>query len=371
MWSGFCGDVIRKTNQRLLIVVLVLAAGLVLFFGYNHAYFLGFFAGPRAVSQSQLLASKDASTFSDSFLTVNGGATAGTGLYETTTDKSHPEGYTSARYLATEIGGRKMLVRVSPDLPLAQDATDSSGVRAEPSMTLTGHIVPLPSNLAATVAAATAAGDEQYLPYLLDVYEYKTFGWISVVFGGIVLLFTLWAAWVYLSRSSDPAKDSFARALAKYGPLESVVPQVDAEMMSAHTTVARRANAVHVGQHWLVATQPFRAYGAKLDGLVWAYRLIVKRKMYGVITVGTQHTLVLYDRYGQKISIQLDEPKTAEVLQLLRSVSPQAIFGYDKRLLKIWRANKGSDRTAFITEAQALLAGQVLPEVVTRKQFNA
>jgi hypothetical protein len=370
MWSGFCGDIIRKTNQRLLIVVLILAAGLIFFFGYNHAYFYGFFRGPQAVSQNQLLAAKDAGAFADSFLIVNGGATAGTGLYETTTDKTHPEGYISARYLATEIGGKKLLVRVSPELPLAQDRANGDA-SATAFMTLTGHVTPLTSNLSATLAAATAAGDEEYLPYLLDVYEYKIFGWISIVIGGFFLALTLWGAGVYFSRNSDPAKDSFARALAKYGPLASVVPQVDAEMMSVHTTVARRANAVHVGQQWLVAVQPFRAYGARLDGLVWAYRLIVKRKMYGVITVGTRHTLLLYDRYGQKIAVQLDEPKTAELLQLLRNISPQAIFGYDKRLLKIWRAGTGADRTGFITEAQALLAGQVLPEVVTRKQFNA
>ena len=375
MWNGFCGELIRKTNQRLLIVILVLASGLILFFGYNRRYFYGFFTGPHAVTQSDLLAANGASAFPNSILKVNGGATAGTGLYETTTDKTHPEGYTSARYLATEIGGKRMLVRVSPDDPLAQDAApdnaNPNGPRVQSSMVLTGEAIPLASLLSEKLAVATAAGDEQYLPFMLDTYEYKTFGWFSVVIGGLCLLGALWGASVYLKRNSDPVHDSFAKSVAKYGALESVVPQLDAEMASAHTTVSRRGNAVHVGQHWFVGATPFRAYGARLDGLVWAYRLIVKRKMYGIITVGTRHTLVAYDRFGQKISIQLDEPKTAEVLQLLRSVAPQAVFGFDKRLAKMWKAGKGDDRTAFITEAQALLAGQVLPEALTKKQFNA
>jgi hypothetical protein len=371
MWNGFCGELIRKTNQRLLILVLVVAAGLIAFFGYNRAYFYGFFAGPHAAPRNELLAAQGAGAFSNSILKVDGGATAGTGLYETTTDKSHPEGYTSARYLATEIGGKKLLVRVSPDDPLAQDTIDPNGPPTRPSMVLTGEAIPLTSLLNEKLAAATAAGDEPYLPFMLDTHEYKTFGWISVVIGGLCLLGVLWGASVYLKRNSDPVHDSFAKSLGKYGALESVVPQLDAEMASAHTTVSRRGNAVHVGQHWFVGATPFRAYGARLDGLVWAYRLIVKRKMYGVITVGTRHTLMAYDRFGQKIAIQLDEPKTAEVLQLLRSVAPQAVFGFDKRLAKMWKAGKGDDRTGFIMEAQTVLAGQILPEAVTKKQFNA
>ena len=374
MWSGFCGDVIRKTNQRLLIVVLVIAAGLIAFFGYNRAYFYGFFAGPHATTQSELLSAQGPGAFSNSIVKVAGGATAGTGLYETTTDKTHPEGYTSARYLVTEIGAKRLLVRVSPDDPLAQDAVDPNAtgtIRTQPSMALTGEVIPLTSVLSEKLAAATAAGDEPYLPYMLDSYDYKSFGWISVLIGGLCLLGAVWGAVVYLKRSSDPAQDSFARGLAKYGALESVVPQIESEMASAHTTVSRRGNAVHAGQSWLVGTTPFRAYGARLDGLVWIYRLIVKRKMYGIITVGTRHTLMAFDRFGQKISVQLDEAKTAEALQHLRNVAPQAIFGFDKRLDRLWRAGKGTDRTAFITEAQTLLAGQAVPEAVTKKQFHA
>ena len=374
MWNGFCGELIRKTNQRLLIVVLVLAAGLIAFFTYNRAYFHGFFAGPHAATQGELLAANNAEGFPNSILRVEGGATAGTGLYETTTDKTHPSGYTSARYLATEIGGKRLLVRVSPDDPLAQNAVDPNAtgvVRIQPSVVLTGRAVSLTDLLSQELAAATALGDEQYLPFMLDTHEYKTFGWTSVVIGGLCLLGALWGTSVYVKRNSDPVHDSFARSLAKYGALESIIPQVDAEMASAHTTVSRRSNAIHMSQHWIVGTTPFRAYGARLDGLVWAYRLIVKRKMYGIITVGTRHTLLAYDRFGQKISIQLDEPKTAEALQHLRNVAPQAIFGFDKRLDKLWRSGKGSNQSSFITEAQTLLAGQLPPETVTKKQFNA
>jgi hypothetical protein len=371
VWNGFCGELIRKTGNRLLMVVLVIAVGLLLYFGYNRAYFAGFFTGPHAATQGELLAAKDASAFSNSIVKVKGGATAGTGLYERTKDDSHPEGYISARYLMTEIGGKRMLVRVSPDNPLAQDAVDvaaAGAVRAEPSMTLTGRVVPLSATMSERLA--TSANEEPYLPFLLDTYDYKSFGWVSVVIGGLCLLGAVWGGWVYLQRSNNPAQDPFARALAKYGQLESVVPQVDAEMASAHTTISKGANSVHIGQHWMVATQPFRAFGSRLDGLVWVYRLVVKRKMYFVIPAGSRHTLIAYDRFGQKIAVQLDELKTGEAMQFLRNVAPQAIFGYDKRLVKLWKAgNKAADRIGFITEAQAVLAGQTLPDTVTRKQY--
>lgn len=367
MWNGYCGDLIRAINRRRLLLVIAGAAIILLFLAYHRAYFRGFFGGPHVASQTELLNATDSKAFPNAILTVAGGETTGTGLVERRKDDAHPNGYISARYLATLIGGKKLLVRVAPDTPLALDAAATPPV--EETSSFTGQVLSLSNRMTALVQPGGPA-QPAYLPYVLDTYDYKAWGWTSIVFGGIALIFILWGAFLYLRSNSDPAQDPFARGLAKVGPLESVVPQLDAEMAAAHTTFTRRNNSVHIGQQWMVVATPFRAHGARVRELIWLYRQITKKRIYFVIPAGTRHTLIMHDRTGRKLAVELGDAKCGEVLQLLRSVAPQAVYGYDKRLAKLWRSGTGTDRAAFVTEAQALLGGQALPESVTRRQFS-
>jgi hypothetical protein len=91
----------------------------------------------------------------------------------------------------------------------------------------------------------------------------------------------------------------------------------------------------------------------QLQDLVWAYRHLVKRKIYFLITVSKRHSLIVYDRLGHKVQTQLDETKVSEALQELTRMAPQAVYGYDKRLFKLWRKNK--DKSGFLSEARAML----------------
>lgn len=368
MWNGFCGDLIRRTNNRLLVLVLATAAGLILFFGINRAYFTGFFIGPRATTNTELRNATDASAFRNSIVKLRGGTTANAKLAEYSKDDSHPNGYVSARYLTTDVGGKLLLVRVSPFTPLAQDDVDRT--QTLPEGDFTGQVQAFNSKMAAMVDRANQMGGN-YLPYYVDAYDYKAFGWVSSVLCGLLALWAAYGGLKYAQRNGNPAEHPFAQSLARFGALESIVPQLDAEMAAAHSTFTYRANVAEVTANWYVTTSYLGAKAAQLSSLVWIFRKIVKRRVYFVIPAGTQQSVVSLDRFGQRAVVQLKAMQIDELIALLKNVAPKAIYGYDKRVNKLWRAGrKSTDRIAFTTEAQAMLAGQQLPEAMIARKYS-
>jgi hypothetical protein len=373
MWNGFCGDLIRRTNQRLLVLVLAILAGLLIFYGFNRAYFNGFFTGPHAASDAEVVAAQSAKDFPNAIVTVNGGTTTNPRVAEYSKDDSHPDGYISARYLTTEVGGKLLMVRVDPDTPLAQDPPAGQSAdqqQSQASGTFTGQVHAFNDDLGGRIAKANQAGGN-YLTYYLDTYNYSVFGWTSAIIGGALLLGAAWGALLYVKRNANPAEHPFAKGLAKYGVLEAVVPQLDAQLSAAHTTFRYGAGGAEVTSGWYVVTSAFGASAAPLSALVWVHRRIVKRRVYFVIPAGTQQSLVAFDRFGKRLAANLKQSQIDELMPLLRNVAPQAIYGYDKRVMKLWRTGRRNpDRTAFITEARAMLSGQALPEAVTTSLYQ-
>lgn len=368
MWNGFCGDLIRRTNNRLLLLVLATAAGLIFFFGFNLAYFTGFFTGPRPATNSELRSASGASSFRNSIVKLHGGVTSNAKLAEYSKDDSHPDGYVSARYLTTDVGGKLLLIRVSPYTPLAQDSVDPS--QTLPEGDFTGQAHAFNSKMAALVSNANQMGGN-YLPYYVDAYDYKAFGWFSSIICGLLALWAAYGALRYMQRNANPAEHPFAKSVARFGALESIVPQLDAEMSAAHSTFTYRANVAEVTANWYVTTSYLGAKASHLSSLVWIFRKIVKRRVYFVIPAGTQQSLVSLDRFGQRAVVQLKALQIDGLISLLRNVAPKAVYGYDKRLNKLWRAGrKSADRIAFTTEAQTMLAGQQLPEAMVARKYS-
>ena len=368
MWNGFCGDLIRRTNRRLLLSLLVVFAGVLIFFGCNVAYFRGFFTGPHAVTAGELISARSASAFTNSIVTLHGGTTSNERLAEYTRDDAHPEGYVSARYLATEVGGKLLLVRVDPSTPLAQDAVDAT--QTEPAHDFTGQAHAFSDKTAALVEHANQMGGN-YLPYYVDAYNYKTFGWISTVICTLLVLAAAFGGLKYIQRNANPAEHPFAKSLARFGALESIVPQLDAEMLAAHTSLAYRGNTAEVTASWYIAIIPFGAKASPLPSLVWAYRKIVKRRIYIIIPAGTEQSLITLDRFGQTAAVRLKPTQLDELIALLKNVAPQTIYGYDKRLKKLWNAGKNNpDRISFITEARTLIGDQPLPEAQVGRKHS-
>ena len=356
MWNGFCGDAIRRTNRNILICATVLFSLPLLFFGYNHRYFQNFFSGAHAVTAPQLESLASSDQFKNAFIRVQGSETSASGISEIIRDDRHPDGYTSSVYLITNIGKRQLILRCFPDVTVA----------SFPNQIFQGQLLPLTPDLRESIVlpAETLNGETgSYLPFYLDTMDYKMFGDVSLILGGMVLFFALLALWFYMQRTGDFNRHPFMRRLARYGQPDMLVHQIDAEMTGAHTTIEKGQASAEITPHWLIANTPMSVLPMCNDRIVWAYRKKLQRKILLFITIRTTYYAIVHDSLGQRISLLLNDAKTTELLQILRTVAPQAIYGFDMRLWKLWRKNK--DKSGFLTEGIAIISGQTLGDQET------
>lgn len=356
MWNGFCSDAIRRTNKNILILVAVLFSLLLLFFAYNRQYFRSFFAGAHTVTASQLENINNPDQLKNTFVRVQGSQTDSTGFSEIIRDDRHPNGYTNSIYLVTDVGHRHLILRCAPEVSEA----------SFPNQIFQGQLLPLTADLRESIVAPAEALNSEngtYLPFYLDTMDYKMFGDTSLVVGGVILFFALLALWFYLRRTGDFNRHPLMRRLAKYGQPEMLVQQIDSEMAGAHTTISKGNMIADITPEWLIASTTFSVLPMNTDRIVWAYRKKLKRKILLFITIRTTYYAIIHDSLGQRISLLLNDAKTTELLQHLRTVAPQAIYGFDKRLWKLWRKSK--DKSSFLAEGITLISGQTLGDQET------
>jgi hypothetical protein len=348
VWNGFCGSVIRRGNRNLLLCALVLLAGLIAVAAFNAKYLASFFAGAHSANPAQLTASNP-SALQDSFVRVPVERAIATGVQHITRDDAHPNGYVDNEYLAAPFDNKIMIVRVR------------GGNWAEdiPAQTFEGRLRPFSADLQSKINGAITVDPSlpPLMPVYLDTVDYKENGYLFLVFGTPILLLALWLLWKYLQYSGDYTRHPFAKRLAKYGQLEMLVQEIDGETSGAHATYQRRGTSVVITQHWLLTKTLWGGAPMRLDHLVWAYRHIVKRKIYFLITVSKWHSLLALDDLGQKIQVQLTEQKVGEALKDLAAQAPQAIYGFDKRLQTLWKTS-GKDKSRFLPEARAIVSPQ-------------
>lgn len=360
MWDGFIGNLIRRTNQRILITALVLLACIAAFFGYNRRYFYAFFAGPRTVTAQQLTTASSPAAFPDAFLRVGDDSAETTNLEEVRREDGRDS--VAANFESVVVGGHHMLVRVAPDsFPASDTAT------ALPATTLTGEVKRVDDIRNQIYGSySTPAGD--LLPVYLDTYDYRNFGNIALAIAIPLALLGLWMLWRWWQTSSDLSRHPLCRRLAKQGQLELLIQQIDSEMSAPHVTYSRRGVRADVTQHWLINSQLFTGLVMHVPEIVWVHRSLVKRRIYFFITVSKRHLLNVYDQSGQKMAIQLSEAQAGEFFEHLRSLTPRAVHGYDKRLSSLWR--RTASKAGFPEAAAALLSGQPLPDQRVSNQYG-
>jgi len=145
-----------------------------------------------------------------------------------------------------------------------------------------------------------------------------------------------------------------------------LVQEIDSEMSGAHTVFKHRLSIVYLTQHWMLTKNNFGGTPMRLDRVVWAYRHVMKRKLYFAITVAKRHSIVAFDNVGQRFQVQLNEQKVTDLLRELAGRASQAIYGYDQRVLNIWK-NCGKDKTGFLAQARTI----VTPEEVLRERSSS
>jgi len=336
MWEGYCGEVIRRTNRNLLIAILCTAALGGLFTYSQRRYLSQFFRGPAAVDTSVVAQHP----VEGQFVRVHVARAFDTGLQHVTTQDGREE--VDSQYFVASAGEKLLILRI-PDGGHPEEIRD---------LTLEGRVRPLSAELTQSLESHGPAR----LPlatYYIDGQDFRGFGIAFLVIGIPVLLFWLWMLMRYRRGNSDFREHSFAKRIAKYGQLEMMVQEIDAETAPMHPVYSRRSIKVEVTQNWLLARMPFGANAIRLNHLAWAHPFVLKRKLYFLITVGKYHFLQAYDDMGKKMQVKLSKEMVDAVVGDLAARCPHAIFGYHASIDKLWKRTR-KEPARFLAEAQAM-----------------
>jgi hypothetical protein len=343
MWEGYCGDVIRRVNRNLLIAILCIAAlgGLLTY--SQRRYLSQFFRGPTAVDTSVVAQHP----VEDQFVRVHVARAFDTGLQHVTTQDGSTQ--VDSQYFVTSAGEKLLILRV-PDGGHPEEIRD---------LTLEGRVRPLSAELTQSLESRRPPHLPPLATYYIDGQDFRGLGIAFLIIGIPVLLFWLWMLARYRRGSADFAEHSFAKRIAKYGQLEMMVHEIDAETVPMHPVYSLRSIRVEITENWLLARMPFGANAIRLNHLAWAHLFVLKRKLYFLVTVGKNHFLNAYDDMGKKMQVKLSQKMVEGVIGDLVARCPHAIFGYQASIEKLWKRTR-KEPGRFLEEAQSM-RGQAEP----------
>ena len=348
MWQGFVGLTIAARNKELARWnLLLLAACFAVLLGCSR-WIANTYMGPRIINAAQLASAGDTTFSARNYISVTGDKVVNSGLTETTkrTRNGGVESQsTTAEFMGLMVGSRILIVKARP----GQRATSYKG-----------ELVSLPGDVKDRIFKRLDADIQAaFLPVMLDASEDYDDGLVAL---GIALLIPLSiAAWNLLKwrrRSSDPTRHPFVKALAKYGPLETIVPQVDAEVASGYTILG---NSVTATKGWFLQCSFSAVKAMRTDDVLWAY---MKRTKHSVnfIPTGTTFSSLIWDSRGQNIETTGTEQQVLGLLTALANAMPWIIVGYDAKVQTQFR----KDRNAL-----AAVVAQRRQEIIKRAGVHA
>jgi hypothetical protein len=127
------------------------------------------------------------------------------------------------------------------------------------------------------------------------------------------------------------------RQLSTLSHPQQLSMQIEAEENQARAKFGR----LYVTRTWLLRRKLFSTWVWPVENLAWAYKK--------PLPVGTDATIVLVDRYSERVELRMKEKKVDSLLEHLTARVPSAIYGFDQQLADAWR----KDAATFIAAIDA------------------
>jgi hypothetical protein len=322
MWDGFIGQRIAATNRTLrrfgvglLLVALALCA-------YFLRPFINTQQGPVAIDEAHLVAISHPNLVLRNFVTVEGRNTASSGITEV--EKNIRNGTvesqtTTAEYMATVVGKHILIVKADP---------------GDKAQKYTGTLTALPEDLKKDLFSHMPEPEVQAatLPLLLDASDpYGPFLHLGYILVAVFVLLAFWVLILSKRRTDMPERHPLCKRLLRYGPLQTVVPGIDADIASESSTFGDAT----FSRHWVLACWPTQAAVMRRDEIVWVYQKKTKHLRNGMST-GSTYALVLRDARGQLLELSSSEQDVKRYLARLAEETPWIIFGFDQKLDELY-----------------------------------
>jgi hypothetical protein len=344
MWHGFIGQRIAATNKTLRrsgVALVVIAFALC---AYGAKTFINLKQGPANLDEGRLVAINDPNFQFRDFITVEGENTLSTGI--TAIEKSTRNGVvesqrTTGEYMAMIVGKHILVVKAKP---------------GEIRRKYTGALTSMPDDLRKTVLSDLADPSLQAatLPIMVDATgrygEELILGYIVV---GALFVSGLWMLFLSKRRAETPERHPLCKALSQYGPLYSVVPQIDADIAAGSATFS----SMTFSRDWIISCWLTQVAVMRRDEVIWIYKKRTKHSV-NFIPTGSSYSLVLRDSRGKLLELSNSEKDVNLYLTSLGEQTPWVIFGYDKQVEKLYKkqlqafVRTVSDRKAAIQAAE-------------------
>ncbi len=316
----------RRKSIGQVVLFLVVTAIVAWIIAENSAYWKVFFHGPPPAAAADLnLAENEANgmeLIATPYVTITGDKVLSTGVQEVTTYEGVIKNV-SAGYYALKVGDRILIVKS----------------KKAPSNTVAGELGSMPSDVKSSLfpEGTDPADVAVFYPLLLDT-NYRDSGYAGalwVLLAEALFGFFAWRSWRRLSGAVDHPAIVRARG---WGDLAVTSAEVEREL---ETAVKAKASGWSLTQNYAVkqATLSFDLF--RLENLVWAYKKAIKRRMYGIIPLGTTFAAELYFTDG-RAEIAGKQKKVDELLALAAERTPWAMKGYSDDLAKFYNGSRNS-----------------------------
>ena len=322
MWNGFIGqriaaanNTLRRSGVGLLLAALAVCA-------YFARSFINTQQGPAAVDEAQLVGVTHPNLLMRNFVTVEGRNTVSSGMTdveETIRNAVVASQTTTAEYMATVVGKHVLIVKADP---------------GDKTQKYTGTLTALPDDVKRDVFSHMPEPKVQAatLPLLLDASDpYGEFLRLGYIVVGLLVLLAFWVLIRSKRRTNMPERHPLCKCLLQYGPLQTLVPEIDADVASGSSTFADAT----FSRNWVITCWPTHVAVMRRDEIVWVYQKKSKHRRNGMST-GTTYGLILRDARGQLLELPSSEQDVNSYLVRLGEETPWAIFGFDQKLDELY-----------------------------------
>jgi hypothetical protein len=181
-------------------------------------------------------------------------------------------------------------------------------------------------------------------------FNYRSEGFGSLFLSIPLSLVAVWNFVRLNKRTKDFSRHPICKRLAHIGPIEEVVQQIETAIQT--NSKDKPASVVLIDSNvfytsfmlfgpWLFKKEPFGLTCFHVPDIVWLYK---KATSYSVnfIPTGKSFAVLLYDRHGSSMEIQVSEQEATLLMRLICQQSPWAVAGFDKHRKRFWRGERGA-----------------------------
>jgi hypothetical protein len=343
MWNGFIGQTIASTSRTLRTLGKILMFIVLAILVYSSRKIINLAVGPAKLDERQLTALTSPSL--RDYATVEGRDTDTTGveaIQRSTRNGVVESEKVTGEYMMTVVGKHLLVVKAKPH--------EKAGV-------YTGAVVTLPPDLKTRIFSGAKDADEieaATFPVILDASkEYADDDFWSGIGGAVLLgLIALRLFYLYKKRTDSPEKHPLAKAIAQYGPIYSLVPQIDAEVAAGSAYLL----GVRMTDNWLISCTITKSTVMRRDEIVWAYKKRTKHSV-NFIPTGTTYSSVLRDSRGKAFEISgSNEQQVEGFLDGVLKQTPWVVVGFDKEINKLYTKNL-TEFSSLVAKRRATLGG--------------